>query len=66
MTLDEILALVTQESTVDDSIIALLTQVVTELNASKNDPAKVQAIADGLNANIAKISAAVTANTPSA
>lgn len=68
MTLDEILVKVQAESTVDDSIIALLTGISQQLKdaLALNDPAKLQAVADGIDANIAKIQAAVVANTPAA
>lgn len=66
MTLDEILSKVQAESTVDDSIIVLLNGISQQLKdaIAANDPVKLQAIADGLDANIAKIQAAVVANTP--
>ena len=68
-TLDETLAKVTEESTVDDSIIALLTAIKAQLDAGGLSPdaqAKVDAIFGGLQANIDKVTAAVTANTPAA
>lgn len=71
-TLDETLALVQDQSTVDDSIVTLL----TNLNAQLQDllkgrlPAEVQAKVDQLfeniTANKTKIADAVTANTPQA
>lgn len=60
---------VAAESTVDDSIIALLNGISAQLAAALaagGSPAQIQAIKDGLDANIAKINAAITANTPPA
>ena len=65
--LDETLAAVTAESTVDDSIIALLQGLAAQIAAgglSPADQAKVDAIFGAAQANAAKVSAAVTANTP--
>lgn len=66
MTLDDIVTKVEQESTVEDSIIVLLTNVNQELKdaLAANDPAKIQAISDDLDNNINKMATAVTANTP--
>lgn len=60
---------VAAESTVDDSIIALLNGISAQLAAALaagGSPAQIQSIKDGLDANIAKIQAAITANTPPA
>lgn len=60
---------VAAESTVDDSIIALLNGISAQLAAALaagGSPAQIQAIKDSLDANIAKINAAITANTPAA
>lgn len=68
-TLDETLTKVTEESTVDDSIIALLTAIKAQLDAgglNADAQAKVDAIFAGLQANITKVTEAVTANTPAA
>lgn len=65
-TLDDLIAGVQQESTVDDSIIALLNNISAQLKAAGSDPAKIQQVNDAIQANIAKITAAVTANTPAA
>lgn len=70
--LDETLAAVNAESTVDDSIIALLTGIKAQLDAvlagglTADAQAKVDAIFAAASANSAKVSAAVTANTPAA
>lgn len=68
-TLDEALAVVTAESTVDDSIVALLEQLAAQIKAgglSAADQAKVDAIFTSATNNSAKIATAVTANTPAA
>ena len=66
-TLDETLAAVQAETTVDDSIIALLEGLAAQIKAgglTAADQAKVDAIFSAANANSAKVAAAVTANTP--
>ena len=67
--LDETLAAVNAESTVDDSIIALLQGLAAQIGnsgLSAADQAKVDQIFAQAQANAAKVSAAVTANTPAA
>ena len=70
--LDETLAAVQAESTVDDSIIALLTGIKAQLDAAlaggltPEAQAKVDAIFAAAQANSQKVSDAVTANTPAA
>ena len=72
-TLDQLLADVQSESTVDDSIIALVGSIQSQLAAAlanttiaPADQDKINAIFSAVEANKAKISAAVTANTPTA
>ncbi len=48
----------------EDSALTLIKTIADELAASKTDPAKVQALADKLNASAAALAAAVVANTP--
>jgi hypothetical protein len=65
--LDQTLAAVTAESTVDDSIIALLLGLNAQITAgglSAADQVKVDAIFNQATANSAKVATAVTANTP--
>ncbi len=70
--LDETLAAVQAESTVDDSIIALLAGLKAQLDAvlagglTPEAQAKVDAIFAQATANSVKVSDAVTANTPAA
>ncbi len=62
----EILADVQDESTVDDSIITLLTNIKAMLDAAGTDPAALDQVKALIDANKAKIAAAVVANTPAA
>ena len=66
MTLDDLLAKVQAEKTVEDSLMTLLTNVSQQLKDAKSDPVKIQAIADQIDANTKKMADAVTANTPAA
>lgn len=66
-TIQDLITKVASESTVDDSIITLLNGISQQLKdalAAGGSPAQIQAVSDALDANIAKIQAAVTANTP--
>jgi hypothetical protein len=67
-TLKDIQDDVTAEKTVIDSAVALLAGLSQQLKdaIAANDPAALQAIVDGLDANKAELAAAVTANTPAA
>jgi hypothetical protein len=64
--IDDLEAKVAAESTVDDSIIALLNQIAQALKDAGVDPARQAAVLASLQANADKIAAAVTANTPAA
>jgi len=66
--LADIQAAVAAEKTVEASVVALLTTLSADLQAAvaSNDPAAMQAVVDGINANAAALSAAVTQNTPAA
>jgi len=63
-TIQDILDGVNQESTVDDSIITLLGNIFQQLQNAGIPQAQLDAIKTVIDANVAKISAAVTANTP--
>lgn len=63
-TLDDVVAKVTDVGTVEDSVITLLTGIKAQLDAAGQDPAKLQALSDALDAQKAKLAAAITANTP--
>lgn len=64
--IDDLIADAQDESTVDDSIIALLTSISGQLAAAGNDPAKLAQLKSIIDANKAKIAAAVAAGTPAA
>jgi hypothetical protein len=67
-TLDDLLVEVEAEKAIDTSIVALVNGLSAQLAAAvaSNDPAKVQAVLDGMKANAANLSAAIVANTPAA
>jgi hypothetical protein len=68
-TLDDVVAKVAALTTVDDSVVALLGDLKTKLDAaisSGADPAKLQALSDALGAQTQRLSDAVTTNTPAA
>ena len=61
-TLQDIQNEVTAESTVDAGLLTLINTLV----ANQNNPAALSAILTSMQANIAPLSAALTANTPAA
>lgn len=65
-TIQDVNAAVAAESSVDDSIIALLDGIVQQLKDAQasNDPAALDVIVAGIQANSKKISDSVVANTP--
>src|SRR4029450_11366032 len=66
-TLDDVVAKVQALTTVDDSVVALLTDLKAKLDAAISagaDPAKLQALSDALGAQTQRLSDAVTTNTP--
>jgi hypothetical protein len=65
-TLDDLVADVGQETTVDGSIVTLLNNLAAQLKAAGQDQAKLDALHLAIQGNIATIQAAVTANTPAA
>ena len=67
--LDDVIAKVAALGTVEDSVITLLTDIKAKLDAAiagGSNPAQLQALSDAIDAQSAKLSAAVTANTPAA
>lgn len=67
--LDDVIAKVSSLGTVEDSVIALLTDIKAKLDAAianGADPAKLQALSDAIDAQTQKLSDAVVANTPAA
>ena len=65
-TLDDIVADVATETTVDASIVTLCTNIAAQLKAAGQDQAKLDALHAALTGNISTIKAAVVANTPAA
>lgn len=65
-TIQDVSNAVSQESSVDDSIVTLLNGIVQQLKDAQasNDPAALDAVVAGIQANTKKIQDAVTANTP--
>lgn len=65
-TLDDALAEISQESTLEDSILAIVTNLQAQVAAAGGNQAKIDAVFAAAQANVAKLTAAVTANTPAA
>lgn len=63
-TLDDLVAQVNDLGTVEDGVVALLTDIKARLDAAGADPAKLQALSDALAAQKQKLADAVSANTP--
>lgn len=66
--IDNVEAEVAEQKTVVESVVTLLNQLKTKLDEAiaSGDMARVQAIADEIDANNKKLADAVVANTPSA
>jgi hypothetical protein len=62
--LARITASVAAETSLDDSVIALLSQLSAALKAAATNPAAINALADALDAKQAEVSAALIAATP--
>jgi len=65
-TLDTVSQKLQEETDAELAVISLLGTIKADLDAAKNDPAKIQAIADRIDANKAALAAAIVANTPAA
>lgn len=65
-TIQDIANAVAAETTVDQSIVTLLDNIVTELKAAQasNNPVAMDAVVASIQANQKILSDAVTANTP--
>ena len=57
---------VTNETTVDQSVLTLVQGLVAQVEANKNDPAKLDALLAKMKANSQSLADAVVANTPAA
>lgn len=62
MDIDTIIQKASDQKGVIDSMTVLLTNVSAELRANLNNPAKLQTLADALDANTAEAAAAIAAN----
>jgi len=65
-TLDDVVAKVTALGTVEDSVVALLTDLKAKLDAAiaaGADPVKLQALSDAIGAQTDRLTKAVTDNT---
>jgi hypothetical protein len=63
---DALQAEVERGTAVDTSVVSLVQGLAAQIEASKDDPIKLQQLADSLRANNDAVAAAVTANTPAA
>lgn len=66
MTLDDIKAKADAQTTVIASLETVVSGMAQQIRDNANDPAKLQAIADELDANTSTLAASVVANTPAA
>ena len=64
--LDRLTEEVRQTNAVSASAVALIKGLADQLRATKDDPAKIAALADELDAKTNELSAAVAENTPAA
>jgi hypothetical protein len=64
--LDDLKAAVAENSALDDSIIQLVNGLAAQIEALKDDPAALAALAVEVRAKSALIAAAIQANTPQA
>jgi hypothetical protein len=64
--LDALTAQVTANESLENSAITLIQGIAAQLAAIKDDPAKIQALANSLKTSADSLSAAIIANTPAA
>ena len=64
--LDALTAQVTENESLEQSAITLIQGIAAQLAAAKDDPVKIQALADSLKGSAASLADAITANTPAA
>lgn len=62
--IDKLKADVAAQTTVIQSLVTLVNGLAQQIRDSADDPAELQALADGIEANTAAIAKAVTDNTP--
>jgi hypothetical protein len=66
MNLDTLIEKVTNEKTQIDSLVTLTSGLAQQIRDNANDPAKLQQLADAIDANTKEIADGVIANTPQA
>jgi predicted nucleic acid-binding Zn-ribbon protein len=59
-------AQVTQNETIEESAVTLITGLAAQIAAAGTDPVALKALSDGLNKSATDLAAAITANTPAA
>lgn len=64
--IDDLEAELARNTSVDESVLALITNLLAQIEAAKTDPARIQAVIDKFRANDDSLAAAVAANTPAA
>lgn len=64
--LTQLAADVAAETTIDESVKTLLTNLSAQITAAGTDPVALKALTDQMEANAAALQAAITANTPAA
>lgn len=62
--IDDVVAKVSAETSIIDSVITLIQGLRDQVAAAGVDPTKLQQVLDTLDSNTAKLSSAVTVNTP--
>lgn len=65
-TLQELSTEVTRETSIDQSVLALIQGLIAQVEANKTDPAALDGLLTQMKANADSLAAAVTANTPQA
>ena len=61
--LDALTAQVTENESLEQSAITLIQGIAAQLAAAKDDPVKIQALADSLHTSASALADAITANT---
>lgn len=64
--IDDLEAELARNTSVDQSVLALITDLLAQVEAAKTDPVRIQAVIDKFRANDDSLAAAVAANTPAA
>lgn len=64
--LDDLSAQVQATTDLEASAVTMIQGLASQIAASKDDPAKIQALADSLKSGASALAAAISANTPAA